>query len=173
MNKNTSKLYNIPDEEFKNIVENAISLTDCIKQCGFSIYGRHGREVILKRCEELNLDTTHFQTKEKLRESFSKRIKGKTKEELHIPNEKIFIEHSTYKQVRNRILKDNLIEYKCEICGNPGEYNGEPLVLHLDHKNGVHDDNRLENLRFLCPNCHSQTKTFGAKNMNKNSSVNE
>ena len=65
---------------------------------------------------------------------------------------------------RDKIIKNNLMEYKCAICGNIGEWNGKQLVLQLDHINGDHFDNRLENLRFLCPNCHSQTETFGSKN---------
>jgi len=56
-----------------------------------------------------------------------------------------------------------MLDYKCNYCGNDGEYNGKPLSLHLDHINGINDDNRLDNLRFLCPNCHSQTETYGGK----------
>lgn len=48
--------------------------------------------------------------------------------------------------------------YECE-CGNTGEWLGKPLCLEIDHVNGNHRDNRLENLRFLCPNCHSQAET--------------
>ncbi len=48
-------------------------------------------------------------------------------------------------------------------CGNKGNHNGKSLSLHLDHKNGVNNDNRLDNLRFLCPNCHSQTETYSGK----------
>jgi hypothetical protein len=46
-------------------------------------------------------------------------------------------------------------------------WNNKGLVLQLDHINGVHNDNRVENLRILCPNCHSQTDTFCAKNIKK------
>ncbi|MBX9580218.1 MAG: HNH endonuclease [Gemmataceae bacterium] len=50
----------------------------------------------------------------------------------------------------------------CTRCGI-SEWQGCPLSLHLDHVNGVNNDNRLENLRFLCPNCHSQTESYCKK----------
>lgn len=68
--------------------------------------------------------------------------------------------------IRKRILEENLLEYKCAKCGIY-EWNGLPLSLELDHINGINSDNRIENLRFLCPNCHSQTKTYGSKNASK------
>ena len=49
-------------------------------------------------------------------------------------------------------------------CYNDGKYNNKPLILQLDHINGINDDNRIENLRFLCPNCHSQEDTYAARN---------
>jgi hypothetical protein len=57
---------------------------------------------------------------------------------------------------------------KCEICEIGSSWNNKPLVLQLDHINGINNDNRLENLRLLCPNCHSQTDTFSGKHKRKN-----
>lgn len=77
---------------------------------------------------------------------------------------------SNSKKIRTRYLKERLFiekykEPKCECCGLCEEWNGSPLVLELDHINGNSNDNSLDNLRILCPNCHSQTPTFrGRKN---------
>ena len=59
------------------------------------------------------------------------------------------------------------MEYKCSQCGNSGEHNGLPLSLQLDHINGDSKDNRLRNLRIVCPNCHSQTETYAGKRLKK------
>jgi 5-methylcytosine-specific restriction endonuclease McrA len=66
----------------------------------------------------------------------------------------------------HRILK-HLHGYKCVLCGNKGEYNGQPLALQLDHTDGNASNDMPSNLRLLCPNCHSQTDTFVAKNKGK------
>lgn len=80
--------------------------------------------------------------------------------------DEVFIENSKTHRgcIKRRIIKDNLIEYKCKICKCEPIWNGIKLVLILDHINGIRNDHRLENLRFLCPNCNSQTETFAGKN---------
>jgi len=82
------------------------------------------------------------------------------------PNEMVFVENSTYPRqgIKKRLIKGNMIPYKCDECGIDDNWNDKKLVLQLDHINGINNDNRIENLRFLCPNCHTQQDTYGAKN---------
>lgn len=65
---------------------------------------------------------------------------------------------------RQRIMSGNLVPHTCSQCGNPGTWNGKALTLQVHHVNGQSSDNRLENVTFLCPNCHSQTSTFAGRN---------
>jgi Zn finger protein HypA/HybF involved in hydrogenase expression len=74
--------------------------------------------------------------------------------------------HLVTHQLRNRLVKEGYKEYKCEECGI-SEWNGKRIGLELDHVSGVRSDNSLENLRLLCPNCHSQTHTFRGRNIAK------
>ena len=69
----------------------------------------------------------------------------------------------TSNSLRKRLIKEGYKEHKCECCGIT-EWNGQPAPIELDHINGNHHDNRLENLRILCPNCHAQTDTYRGKN---------
>jgi hypothetical protein len=67
------------------------------------------------------------------------------------------------REVKLKIIEQNLIDYKCAIC-KIDSWNDAYISLHLDHIDGNNSNHDLQNLRFLCPNCHSQTDTYAGKN---------
>ena len=83
-----------------------------------------------------------------------------------IPLVDILVENSTYSRtnLKKRLYSGGLKERLCEKCGQDEYWNGEKMSLILDHINGINDDNRLENLRILCPNCNATLDTHGGKN---------
>ena len=79
-------------------------------------------------------------------------------------NQRILNGEASFRTVRRWCYKN--WEYKCSVC-DISDYNGKPLSLQLDHKDGDNKNHLLENLRWLCPNCHSQTDNWGVKNISK------
>ena len=77
--------------------------------------------------------------------------------------EKALCESTSRLTIKRRLLALGVLQNRCDECGL-SEWRGKALSIQIDHINGVRDDNRLENLRMLCPNCHSQTETFASKN---------
>lgn len=82
------------------------------------------------------------------------------------PLDEVMVENSTYNRghLKRRLLEKGLLDNVCAICGCQPVHNGKPMVLVIDHINGVNNDNRIDNLRMLCPNCNSQTDTFSGRN---------
>lgn len=142
LEKRFEKLDKIIIENIKN-VKSYVELSEICKNNNEIEFG--GRASIRERIKELNLNIDHFSA-----------CKHRP-----TPNEKLFIVGEVIRRgiIKSRVIEDNLIEYKCLECGIVNEWQNELIVLELDHINGNPADNRLENLRFLCPNCHSQTET--------------
>jgi hypothetical protein len=82
-----------------------------------------------------------------------------------LPLEKV-LGSSLRATVKRHLLEAGILENRCSWCGID-EWRGQPISIQIDHINGVRNDNRIENLRMLCPNCHSQTETFAARNLKK------
>ena len=154
--KNSGLAYKLPDEAFRDIICESTSCADAMRTLGFTCITGNARTTVKRRISELGIDISHWSNPTK-----------NANVAVLTPHEKYFAidtEHSGG-HIRERILKYNLISYECTCCGNKGEWLGKKLRLQVDHINGKHSDNRLENLRFLCPNCHSQTDTFAGKNI--------
>ena len=155
-----NKIYELSEDEFISLIRNSNNKAEVLFKLGYSVEGNSwGYTLLRKRMEELHLNGTEF----KGRSGF----KDKVNESLKLENvDKILCENSPHTRavIRRFVLKNNLIPYKCSCCGNEGEWLDKPLSLQLDHINGNCSDHRLENLRWLCPNCHVQTSTHRSKN---------
>lgn len=140
------------DEEFIQIVLHSFSYKECLKKIGYNSNSGSLTNKLKEKIAALGIDTSHFISTMPIARS----------------EENIFIEDSTADQrvLRRWFLKGNYTEYKCSICGQEPFWNGKELIMILDHINGYNHDNRLENLRWVCPNCNYQLDTTNGKNVN-------
>lgn len=140
------------NEEFKQIVEQSQNMSEIAKKLGYSAVSGSSLARIRKRIDALQLSTAHFSLS-------NQRPQKRTKEN-------IFIQNSTASQktLREWYKKEEYTPYICSICGQEPFWNGKELTLILDHINGENYDDRLENLRWVCPNCNQQLDTSNGKN---------
>ena len=93
------------------------------------------------------------------------RLRGEiTTRKFGTPLPELLVQRGKSRQsVKHRLIRAGILENRCQECGL-SEWRGRRLSIQIDHVNGIKNDNRLENLRMLCPNCHSQTETFAGYN---------
>lgn len=155
MNKKPSYIDSLTFEEFQYLINQSFSRKDFFRKINMLAAGASFK-ILNRRIERDKIDISHFKKPQSFQTPFNKK-----------PYEEILVENSQYHNthnLKNRLVKDGLLNYICNICGNIGIHCEKELILQLDHINGIRNDNRLENLQILCPNCHSQTKTFSGKN---------
>ena len=138
-------------EEIIEKVNNCTSFSSLAKELNYNSRGAI-LTTIKNYLIQNNIDFSHFT--------------GLPKNKQARTPDNIFVLNSTAAQkVLRRYYKDgNYTPYKCAICGQEPFWNGKPLTLTLDHINGNNKDDRLENLRWICPNCDRQLDTYGSKN---------
>lgn len=159
----TNKIYECTDEQFVELIKNSTNISEVLFKLGYSIKGNSwGFSQVRRRMDDLNIPMSSFKGKSAVAER---------NKQSSLTAEMLFKENCKHNRncLRRFIIKNDLLPYKCAICGAL-EWNGKTLSLELDHINGINNDNRLENLRFLCPNCHSQTTTYGSRNQQRNES---
>lgn len=146
------RTYNWDESKLREAIVTSGCKSDILRNLGISTKSGNF-QTLEKYLKKYKIDTSHIVYDNKRGNKWNRQY----------TNEEIFIKDSSYgngSSLKARIIKDELLDYRCDKCGNTGVWNDQKLVLHLDHMNGDHYDNRLQNLRFLCPNCHSQTETY-------------
>lgn len=149
------RLRKYTERQLREAVKKSTSLAQTLKELGLAPLG--GNYHVLRRAiTHFKLDTSHF-TRQLWNKG--KTIGPKQPLQKYLSNE-LQIRSS---HLKSRLLLEGILTRRCSHCRNT-EWLGQPIPLELDHINGNHSDNRLLNLRLLCPNCHALTPTYRGKN---------
>lgn len=153
-----SILYNFTPEELQKLLDTSNGYADLLRNIGLNPKGGNP-DTLKKIIKEYNLDETQLSiNRHNLYSECAIKSNKKT------PLDQILVNNSTYQSrlLLQRLVEEGYKEYKCEKCGLITWMNN-PISLQLHHINYNHNDNRIENLQILCPNCHSQTGNYGGK----------
>lgn len=143
-------------ERIKKIVPQCINFTEVLERLSIPRQGNNSK-TLRRILDENNIDYSHFTGRARVYTNTSISIKEYLSNRVKIKSGELKI----------KLLKEGLKENKCEICGIT-EWQGKPIVCQLHHIDGNNQNNNLENLQILCPNCHSQTENYcGKANVNK------
>lgn len=153
-----SKLQGLSIDDLKNLVKNSKFLSDVLRSVGLTCKGTSNFKTLRQLLEKNRIDYSHCH-----RNRVNQRQKNI--EQSAKPLEQVLTAGSNYNrnQLKKRLIREGLLPNKCSVCGLGPYWNSKTLTLQIDHINGDAADNRLHNLRLLCPNCHSQTDNFAGR----------
>jgi len=145
------------EQQLRDVVGESDSLVDVLRHFGLRAAGGNFSHLKLW-LDRWGITTDHFT------HSGPNRVPGRQERR---PTEELLVEHSRFSRshLKDRLYTDGLKVPVCELCGLGEEWRGRRMSLILDHVNGVHDDNRLENLRIVCPNCNATLPTHCGRNL--------
>lgn len=156
-----SEIWSMPRTEFEKLVAKNSTISGIVRDLGGTVGGGMHQTVKAR----IKVDAIKFDHIALGKDS----NRGKKFCFQTVPLDQVMKEGSTYSRgsLKRRLIKQGLLEEKCNCCGQLPIWQGKKLVLVLDHKNGIYNDHRLKNLRLLCPNCNSQQDTFAGRNSKK------
>lgn len=153
-------------EVLTDVVARSISVAEVARRLGCRSFNGGAHAHISKRIKMFGLDTNHFKGQGS---NYGSRHKGGSEK---LTWQEVLVKNRADRKEDTKKLRRAMIEsgipYVCGTCDSRPEWNGKLLVLQISHQNGKSTDNRKENLKFECPNCHSQTEDFGGRGARKN-----
>lgn len=150
----------VTDKDFVEALKNSSSIAKAIKSIGLVPAGGNYQtaKALIKKYD---IDVSHMNGR-----GWNVGDKMGLSKINTIPLDKILVENSTYKStyhLKKRLFSSGVKEKSCECCGLT-EWLGKEISLELHHENGERTDNRIENIKILCPNCHAMTDNYRGKN---------
>lgn len=155
----------IDKDTLQKLCDTSHSYAEVIRSIGLGVQGSNFKG-LHKRIRELGVDESRLNDN---RNVFMKNLREINKQKSSIPLEEVISNRlpCSRSSLKKKLVKSGIIKELCSICNSPPFWFGKSLNLVLDHINGMNNDNRLENLRFLCPNCNSQQDTFCGANIKR------
>ncbi|MCM2428228.1 HNH endonuclease [Streptomyces sp. RKAG337] len=149
-------------------VASSTSVYGVLRHLGIEVVGGHHTN-ISRRIKAYGLDTSHFVALPRT-EAMKANRRRRTPDELFVEQDSHQARRVPSERLKRAMLESGA-EHRCALCGTGPRWRDRPLPLEVDHVDGNWRNNRRQNLRILCPNCHSATDTYRGRNKGRHEPV--